>query len=392
MKKVVIASAVRTPIGSFMGSLSGLSAPKLGSIAISGALEKIDLNPSLIDEVYMGNVYQAGLGQAPARQASILAGIDYTVPCTTINRVCSSGMKSIIIAAQAIKSGDAHVVVAGGMESMSNVPYYLSRSNMKSKLGNMPLEDGLIKDGLTDVYNHVHMGYCAEQCAERYSVSREKQDSFAISSYNRSAEAWKAGRFKQEIVPVKISDKKGNTIIIDEDQEYKNVILDKIPLLKPVFKKEGTVTAANSSTISDGACVLILMSEEKAATLNIKPIAEIITYADAANEPEWFTITPTKAIENALNKGNISVSEIDYFELNEAFSVVGIVNAELLKISPQKLNVNGGAVSLGHPLGCSGARIVVSLINILKQKKATLGVAGVCNGGGGASAMVIKNV
>lgn len=390
-KKVVIVSAVRTPIGSFLGSLSNIPAPKLGAIAIKGAIDKIGLDAKLVDEVYMGNVAQAGLGQAPAKQAAIFAGIPNTVPCTTINKVCASGMKSMMLAAQAIQCSDAEIVVAGGMENMSMIPHYM-QARKGQKFGDIKIEDGLLKDGLVNVYDGKHMGTCGDACAKEYNFSREDQDSFAITSYNRSAKAWKEGKFDNEIVPVEIPQRKGDPVIFKEDEEYKNVKMDKIPNLRPAFNKDGTVTAANASTLNDGAAALIMMSEEKANELNLKPLAIIRGYADASQEPEWFTTTPAKAIPKALKKANIDTKQVGYYELNEAFSVVGLVNIKLLNLDPDKVNINGGAVSLGHPLGCSGARIMVTLINVLKQNNSKIGVAGICNGGGGASAMVIENV
>ena len=392
MKEVVIVSAVRTPMGSFGGIFSSIPATKLGSYAIKGAIEKCGIDKEIIDEVFMGNVLQANLGQAPARQAAIEAGLSEKIPCTTINKVCSSGMKSIMIGTQSILSGDNEVVVVGGMENMSLVPHYLSNSRNGQKLGDFKVLDGLVYDGLTDVYNNKHMGLCAETCAKDMSFSREEQDKFAIESYTRSANAWKENKFKDEIIDVEVPQRKGDNLIINEDEEYKKVIIDKIPNLRPVFSKEGTITAANASTINDGASALILMSLEKANELNIKPLAKIISYADAAHEPEWFTTAPANAIEYALKKGEIDKSEVDFFELNEAFSVVGLANMKLLDISSDIVNVNGGAVSLGHPLGSSGSRIVVTLINVLKQNRAEIGVAGICNGGGGASAIVIKSM
>ena len=390
-KEVVIVSAVRTPIGSFLGSLSGISAPKLGAIAIKGALDKAGLAPELVDEVFMGNVVQAGVGQAPARQAAVFAGIPYTVPCTTVNKVCASGMKAISFAAQAIQCGDADIVVAGGMENMSQIPFYL-QGRKGQKLGNIQMEDGLLKDGLTNVYDGKHMGTCGDLCASTLEFSREEQDAFAIQSYERSARAWKENKFKDEVVPVEVPQRKGDPKIVDEDEEYKNVILEKIPNLRPVFSKDGSVTAANASTLNDGAAALILMSREKADELGLKPLARITGYADAAQEPEWFTTAPAKAIPKALKKAGIEQEKVDYWELNEAFSVVGLANIKLLNLDPEKVNVNGGAVSLGHPLGCSGARIIVTLINVLKQNNARIGGAGICNGGGGASAMIIENL
>lgn len=390
-KKVVIVSAVRTPIGSFLGSLSNIPAPKLGAIAIKGAIDKIGLDAKLVDEVYMGNVAQAGLGQAPAKQAAIFAGIPNTVPCTTINKVCASGMKSMMLAAQAIQCSDAEIVVAGGMENMSMIPHYM-QARKGQKFGDIKIEDGLLKDGLVNVYDGKHMGTCGDACAKEYNFSREDQDSFAITSYNRSAKAWKEGKFDNEIVPVEIPQRKGNPVLFKEDEEYKNVKMDKIPNLRPAFNKDGTVTAANASTLNDGAAALVMMSEEKANELNLKPLAIIRGYADASQEPEWFTTTPAKAIPKALKKANIDAKQVEYYELNEAFSVVGLVNIKLLNLDPDKVNINGGAVSLGHPLGCSGARIMVTLINVLKQNNSKIGAAGICNGGGGASAMVIENI
>ena len=391
MKNVVIVAAKRTPMGSFGGSLSSVPATKLGAAAIKGALESIDLNPNLIEEVFMGNVIQANLGQAPAKQAAIYAGISENTPCTTVNKVCASGMKSVMLAAQSIMTGNADVVVAVGMENMSMVPHYYNARKGK-KLGDISLVDGLVKDGLTDVYNKVHMGNCADQCADKYKISREEQDEFAIESYNRAANASKNGLFKEEIVKVNIPQRKGEDVIVDKDEEYKNVKLEKIPNLKPVFSKDGSVTAANASTLNDGASALILMSEEKAKELNLKPIAKIISYADASQEPKWFTTSPTKAINKALGRANMAVNDIDFWELNEAFSVVGIVNTQLLKLNPKKVDVNGGAVALGHPLGSSGSRIIVTLINVLKQNKGKIGGAGICNGGGGASSIIIESI
>ena len=391
MKEVVIVSAVRTPMGSFGGSLSTVSATQLGATAIKGALQKINLNPNEIEEVYMGNVLQANLGQAPAKQAAIYAGISENTPCTTVNKVCASGMKAISLATQAIKCGDADVVVAGGMENMSSVPHYYSARNAV-KLGDVKITDGMVKDGLTDVYNQVHMGVCADQCADEHHISRKDQDDFAIESYQRAAKAWTAGNFNEEIVPVAVPQRRGEDIIVSEDEEYKNVKLEKIPQLRAVFNKEGTVTAANASTLNDGASALILMSKEKAEELQIKPIAKVVSYADAAQEPKWFTTAPAKAVPKALAKANLSAGEIDYWELNQAFSVVGLVNTKLLGLDPAKVDVNGGAVALGHPLGSSGSRIIVTLINVLKQNNGRFGAAGICNGGGGASALVIENM
>ena len=387
MKEVVIVSAVRTPIGSFGGKLSSVSATKLGAAAIKGAISKAGINPEIINEVFMGNVLQANLGQAPARQAAIFAGLSEQIPCTTINKVCSSGMKSISIGAQSIMCGDNEVVIVGGMENMSSVPHYLANGRNGQKLGNMNLVDGLVKDGLTDVYNKVHMGNCAELCAREMNFTREQQDEFAIESYNRSANAWQNGNFNDEIVPVSIPQRRGEDLILKEDEEFKNVKMEKISTLRPVFDKEGTVTAANASTLNDGAAALILMSSDKAKKLGITPIAKIKSYADAAHQA---TTAPAKAIPLALEKSGISINDVDYFELNEAFSVVGLANIEKLGLDKNKVNVNGGAVSLGHPLGCSGARIVVTLLNVLKQNDGKIGAAGICNGGGGASAIVIE--
>lgn len=392
MKDVVIVSAARTPMGSFMGSLSGFPATQLGVTAVKGALEKINLDPALVQEVYMGNVLQAGEGQAPARQVAIGAGLSTNTIATTINKVCASGMKAITLAAQAIKAGDADILVAGGMENMSMVPHYLDGRN-GIKLGEIKMQDGLLKDGLTDVYNKQHMGVCAELCAKENHVTREEQDAFAVQSYERSAAAWAAGKFKEEVVPVSIPQRKGDPIVFSEDEEYRAVKFDKIPVLPTVFQKEnGTVTAANASTLNDGASAVILMSAEKAAELGIKPLARIISYADAAIEPERFTTAPSKALPVALKKAGLTKDDIDFFELNEAFSVVGLANSKILGLDSAKVNVNGGAVSLGHPLGSSGCRIVVTLLNVLKQNDAKYGAAAICNGGGGATALVIENL
>ena len=387
--EVVIVSAVRTPIGSFMGTLSSIPAPKLGAIAIKGALDKIKLDAKLVDEVFMGNVLQAGLGQAPAKQAALYAGLPDSIPCTTINKVCASGMKSIAFAAQAIQCGDAEIVIAGGMENMSQIPHYLHGRNGQ-KIGNITVEDGLLKDGLVNVYDGKHMGTCGDACASEYNFSREDQDKFAIESYNRSSKAWKQGKFLEEVIPVEVPQRRGESIVVSEDEEYKKIKIEKVAMLRPAFSKEGTVTAANASTLNDGAAALILMSRAKAEELDIEPIAVINGYADASQEPEWFTTAPAKAIPKALAKAEISEKTVDFYELNEAFSVVGLANIKLLNLDSEKVNVNGGAVSLGHPLGCSGARIIVTLLNVLKQNKAKVGVAGICNGGGGASAMVIS--
>ena len=389
--KVVIVSAVRTPIGSFMGALSSVPATKLGAIAIKGAIDKINLDPNLVDEVLMGNVIQAGNGQAPARQAALFAGLPNTVSCTTINKVCASGMKAVMQGAQAIMAGDAEIIIAGGMENMSLIPHYVHlRSG--TKFGPTSLIDGMQKDGLTDAYDNSAMGVSADLCATQYKITREEQDAFAIQSYEKSAQAWKTGKFDNEIIPVEIPQRNGDPVVFSQDEEFTNVKLDKIPSLNPVFTKDGTVTAANASTINDGAAVLILMSEEKANSLGLKPLAYIKSYADAAQEPKWFTTSPAKALPKALNKAGLSISDVDFFEFNEAFSVVGIANSKILNIDAAKVNVNGGAVSLGHPLGCSGARIIVTLINVLAQNNAKIGAAAICNGGGGASAIVIERL
>ena len=391
MKEVVIVSVARTPIGSFLGTLSTTPAPKLGAVAIKGALNKINLKPEMVEEVYMGNVVSAGLGQAPARQAAIFAGIPDTVPCTTVNKVCSSGMKSIMLATQAIALGDAEIVVAGGMENMSMIPHY-QHARKGSKFGPIKMEDGMQKDGLVDAYEQVAMGVCADECATEYEFSREDQDAFAIESYNRSSKAWSEGKFADEIVPVEIPQRRGEPVIFAEDEEFKNVKMEKIPTLRAAFTKDGTVTAANASTINDGGAALVLMSADKAAELNLTPLAKIKGYADAAHEPKWFTTAPAKALPKALAKAGVSIDDVDYFELNEAFSIVGLANMKILGLSADKVNVNGGAVSLGHPLGVSGARIIIALTSILKQNNAKIGAAGICNGGGGASAMVIERV
>ena len=387
--KIVIVSAVRTPIGGFMGGLSTVPAPQLGAIAIQGALAKIKLDPKLIDEVFMGNVVQAGVGQAPARQAAILAGLPNTVACTTVNKVCASGMKALMLGAQAIKSGDAEIVVVGGMENMSLIPHYVHLRN-GYKFGPASMIDGMQKDGLVDAYDNNAMGVCADLCASEYNISREAQDNFAIQSYERSAKAWAEGKFDNEIVPVAVPQRRGEPIIISKDEEFTNVKLDKIPGLNAVFTKDGTVTAANASTINDGAAAMIIMSEEKANSMGLKPLAYVRGYADAAQEPKWFTTAPAKALPKALDKAGISISEVDFFEFNEAFAVVGLANAQILGLNESKINVNGGAVSLGHPLGCSGARIIVTLLNVLQQNNSKIGAAAICNGGGGASAVVIE--
>jgi acetyl-CoA C-acetyltransferase len=389
--KVYIVSAVRTPIGSMMGSLSTVSATDLGATAIKGALEKGNIDPSWVDEVFMGNVLQAGVGQAPARQAALAAGIGNNVPCTTVNKVCASGMKSVMLAAQTILAGDNHLVVAGGMENMSQVPHYLEGRN-GTKFGNISLLDGITKDGLLDVYSKVPMGNCAEVCAKEHNITREEQDAFAIDSYNKATEAWNSGKFFDEVVPVNVPQRKGDPIVVSQDEEYRNVQLDKIATLRPAFDKEGTITAANASKLNDGASALILASEEAVAKYNLKPLAVIRGYADAAQEPLWFTTAPSKAVPKALEKAGLTTGEIDYWELNEAFSVVGIANTKLLGLDPSKVDVNGGAVALGHPLGNSGSRILVTLIHILKDRGAKYGGAGICNGGGGASAMIIENI
>jgi len=392
MKDVVIVSALRTPMGSFGGSLSSVAAPQLGAAAIKGALNKIDLDPSLVQEVIMGNVLQANTGQAPARQAALAAGLSQDVPCTTVNKVCASGMKAIMMAAQSIKAGDNDIVVAGGMENMSSVPYYMDKARNGYRLGDGVIIDGLVKDGLTDVYNKVHMGVCAEKCADEMNFSREEQDNFALTSYERSANAWAAGKFSDEVVPVEVPQRRGDAVVISEDEEYKNIKKEKFLKLRTVFKKDGTVTAGNASTLNDGASALILMSADKAAELGVKPLAKISSYADAAHEPEWFTTAPAKAAPIAVAKAGLEMNDVDYWELNEAFSVVGLANVQKLGLDAEKVNVNGGAVSLGHPLGNSGSRIVVTLINVLKQNAGKFGAAGICNGGGGASAMVIENL
>jgi acetyl-CoA C-acetyltransferase len=390
-KDIFIIAAVRTPIGAFMGGLSTVSATELGSIAIKGAIEKSNLPIDVVDEVFMGNVLQAGLGQAPARQAALGAGLGQNVPCTTINKVCASGMKAIMLGAQTILAGDNHIVVAGGMENMSQTPHYLDARN-GTKFGNIITLDGISKDGLLDVYNNVPMGNCAEICAKEHNISREDQDNFAITSYQRASAAWINGKFKDEIVAVSVPQRKGDPIVIKEDEEYKNVFLDKIPGLRPAFDKDGTITAANASTINDGASALILASKEAVDKYGLKPLAKIVSYADAAQAPEWFTTAPSLAIPKALEKANLKISDVDFWELNQAFSVVGIANTKILGLDPSKVDVNGGAVALGHPLGNSGSRIVVTLINVLKQNAGKIGGAGICNGGGGASAIIIENI
>lgn len=389
MKEVVIVSVARTPIGSFMGALSSIPAPKLGAIAIKGALDKINLDPKLVEEVLMGNVVQAGTGQAPARQAAIFAGIPDTVPCTTVNKVCASGMKTVMQAAQSIALGDASIIVAGGMENMSSIPHYVHMRN-GHKFGPATLIDGMQKDGLVDAYDQNAMGTCADACATEYKFTREDQDAYAVQSYERSAAAWKAGKFNNEVVPVEVPQRRGEPIIVHEDEEFKNVQLDKIPTLRPAFSKDGTVTAANASTINDGAAALVLMSADKAKELNLKPLATIKSYADAAQEPKWFTTAPSKALPKALAKAGIAQDQVDYFEFNEAFAVVGLANMKILGLTDVNVNVNGGAVSLGHPLGCSGARIIITLLSVMEQNNGKIGAAAICNGGGGASAIILE--
>ncbi len=388
-KEVVIVSAARTPIGSFLGSLSTIPAPRLGAIAIKGALSKISLKPEMVQEVLMGNVVQAGTGQAPARQAAIYADIPNTVPCTTVNKVCSSGMKAVMQGAQSIALGDTDIVVAGGMENMSLIPHYL-HARTGTKFGPTTLVDGMQKDGLVDAYDQNAMGVCADACATEYNFSREDQDAFAIQSYKRSAAAWDSGKFDNEVVPVEVPQRRGDALVVSKDEEYINVKMEKIPSLRPAFTKEGTVTAANASTINDGAGAMVLMSKEKADELGLKALATITGYADAAHEPEWFTTAPAKALPKALDKAGITIDDVDFFEFNEAFSVVGLANMKILGLNDSNVNVNGGAVSLGHPLGCSGVRILITLLNVLEQNNAKIGAAAICNGGGGASAMIIE--
>ena len=390
-KEVYIVSAVRTPMGAFLGGLSGISATQLGATAIKGALERGGVDPSTVDEVFMGNVLQAGVGQAPARQAALAAGLGNNVPCTTVNKVCASGMKAIMLGAQTILAGDNHVVVVGGMENMSQTPHYVA-GRQGTKFGNITMLDGITKDGLLDVYSKVPMGNCAELCAKEHNITREDQDNFAITSYQRASDAWKNGRFTNEIVPVAVPQRKGDPIMMAEDEEYKNVFLDKIPGLKPAFDKEGTITAANASTLNDGASALVIASKEAIEKYGWTPIAKIVSYADAAQAPEWFTTAPSLAVPKALDKAGLKASDVDFWELNQAFSVVGIANTKLLGLDPAKVDVNGGAVALGHPLGNSGSRIIVTLINVLKQNNGKFGGAGICNGGGGASAMIIENI
>lgn len=391
MNEVYIISAVRTPIGSFGGSLASVSAVDLGATAVKGALQKAGVDPKLVQEVFIGNVISAGLKQAPATQVAVAAGLGYEIPCTLVNKVCASGMKAIMLGAQSIMLGQNDVVIAGGMESMSNIPYYLLKARYGYRYGNGEVTDGLTYDGLTDVYNHCAMGVCADNTAKEMNISRQDQDNYAINSYKRSAAAWTAGKFNDEVVPVEVVDRKGNKTVFNEDEEYKNVNFDKIPGLRPVFTKEGTVTAANASTINDGASALVLMSKQKAEALGLKPLAKIRGFADAAQDPMWFTTAPALAIPKAMKMAGITGQDASYYEINEAFSAVAIANNIKLGLDPEKVNVNGGAVALGHPLGASGARIVTTLINVLKQNNASIGVAGICNGGGGASAMVVEN-
>ncbi|AYB35737.1 acetyl-CoA C-acyltransferase [Chryseolinea soli] len=392
MKEVYIVSAVRTPIGSFGGSLSSLTAVQLGAIAFKAAVQKAGIDPKLVQEVFVGNVIASGLGQAPATQVAAGAGLGFEIPCTLVNKVCASGMKAVMLGAQSIMLGQQDVVLTGGMESMSNIPYYLAKARTGYKFGNGELLDGLTYDGLTDIYNQVAMGVCADNTAKEMNISRQDQDNYAINSYKRSAAAWSAGKFKDEVVPVEIVDRKGNKTIFAEDEEYKNVNFDKIPSLKPAFTKDGTVTAANASTLNDGASSILLVSKEKAEALGLKPIAKILGFADAAQDPMWFTTTPTIAIPKAMKNAGVDKKDVGYYEINEAFSAVALANSQNLGLDINKVNVNGGGVALGHPLGSSGSRILTTLINVLKQNNAGIGVAGICNGGGGASAIVIENV
>ena len=391
MNEIYIVSALRTPVGSFLGGLATLSASDLAAAVIKASLEKIQLESSSVDEVFLGNVLQAGVGQAPARQAALKAGLPNDIPCTTINKVCASGMKSVMIAAQTILCGDNHVVIAGGMENMSQTPHYVN-GRSGTKFGNIALVDGITKDGLLDVYSNLPMGNCAELCAKEYAITREEQDDFALDSYKKSAEAWKSGLFNNEVISISIPQKKGEPNIISEDEEFKNVFIDKVRGLKPAFDKEGTITAANASKLNDGASALILVSKEALEKYKLTPLAKIVAYADAAQDPKWFTTAPSKAVDKALLRAGLSKSDIDFWEFNEAFSVVGIANTKILGLDPSKVNVNGGAVALGHPLGSSGSRIIVTLINVLKQNKGSYGVAAICNGGGGASAIIIENI
>jgi acetyl-CoA C-acetyltransferase len=390
-KEVYIVSAARTPIGSFLGVFSNVSATDLGATAIKGAIDKAGINPADVQEVFMGNVLQAGVGQAPARQAALKAGLSNTVPSTTINKVCASGMKSVMLGAQSIIAGDNDLVVAGGMENMSQTPHYIDGRN-GTKFGNILMLDGITKDGLLDVYSKVPMGNCAELCAKEYTITREDQDNFAVESYKKSAAAWKNGHFANEVVPVSVPQRKGDALIVHEDEEYKNVFLDKIPSLRPAFDKEGTITAANASKLNDGASALVLASAEAVAKYNLKPVAKIVAYADAAHAPEWFTTAPAKAVDKALEKANLTKEDINFWEFNEAFAVVGLANIKILGLNPEKVNIYGGAVALGHPLGNSGSRILVTLVNVLKQNNAKYGGAAICNGGGGASAVIIENI
>lgn len=390
-KEVFICSAVRTPMGSFMGAFANVSATELGSIAIRAAVKRASVEVSAIDEVFMGNVLQAGVGQAPARQAALGAGLGKNVPCTTVNKVCASGMKAIMLGAQSILAGDNHVVVVGGMENMSQTPHYMN-GRSGSKFGNITMLDGISKDGLLDVYSNVPMGNCAEICAKEHHITREEQDAFAIESYRRAAAAWDSGKFDDEIVGVPVPQRKGDAILVTKDEEFTNVFLDKIPSLKPAFDKEGTITAANASTLNDGASALVLASAEAVEKHGLKPLAKLLSYADAAQAPEWFTTAPSLAVPKALEKAGLSVKDVDFWELNQAFSVVGIANARILGLDASKVDVNGGAVALGHPLGNSGSRIVVTLIHVLKQNRAKTGGAGICNGGGGASALLVENI
>lgn len=390
-KEVYIVSAARTPIGSFLGAFSSVSATDLGATAIKGAIEKAGINPADVQEVFMGNVLQAGVGQAPARQAALKAGLSNTVPSTTINKVCASGMKSVMLGAQSIIAGDNDLVVAGGMENMSQTPHYID-GRSGTKFGNILMLDGITKDGLLDVYSKVPMGNCAELCAKEYNLTREDQDAFAVDSYKKSATAWKNGHFANEVVPVSVPQRKGDALIVNEDEEYKNVFLDKIPSLRPAFDKEGTITAANASKLNDGASALVLASADAVAKYNLKPVAKIVAYADAAHAPEWFTTAPAKAVDKALEKANLKKEDINFWEFNEAFAVVGLANVKILGLDPEKVNIYGGAVALGHPLGNSGSRILVTLVNVLKQNNAKYGGAAICNGGGGASAVIIENI
>lgn len=390
MKEVYIVSAVRTPMGSFNGKLSSVPAPKLGAVAIKGAINAAGVNSDVVQEVFMGNVLSAGVGQAPARQAGMFAGVPNTVPATTVNKVCASGMKAIMLGAQSIMLGDNDVVVAGGMENMSSVPHYLTGSRLGKKYGNITMLDGLAFDGLTDVYNNYPMGNAAELCATECNISREDQDAFAVESYTRSAKAWADGAFKNEVVPVEVPQRRGDALVVDTDEEFTNVKMEKIPALRPAFAKDGTVTAANASTMNDGAAAVVLMSKEKVEELGVTPLAKIVSFADAAHEPEWFTTAPSKAMPKALDKAGWSIADVDLFEVNEAFSVVALANNQKLGLDASKVNVNGGAVSLGHPLGCSGARIIVTLIHALKSRGLKKGAAGICNGGGGASAFTLE--